>query len=114
MSEIQRYATLRFVKDGSAVMTPDPHGGYVKFTDHEAAIEELQQMRRTLHANHEYKDARIAELEAEREQVLADAKARIEGLLENGHNTGSQDWYFNEGLREALAALTQPQTEKEA
>ena len=42
-----------------------------------------------------------------REQVLADAKARIEGLLENGHNTGSQDWYFNEGLREALAALTQ-------
>lgn len=48
-----------------------------------------------------------------RREALADAKARIEGLLENGHNTGSQDWYFNEGLREALAALTQPQTEIE-
>jgi hypothetical protein len=85
---------------------------WVRFTDHEAAIEELQQMRRTLHSNLEYKDARIAELEADREQVLADAKARIGRLAAPNGSYGEAEWGFLRGVTAALAALTQPQTEK--
>jgi glutamine cyclotransferase len=49
-----------------------------RFREKVARIEELEQMRRTLHANHEYKDARIAELEADRGRVLAAARELAE------------------------------------
>ena len=93
MSDIKRYG----------VWDKPPREDLVTYADHEAAI-----ALRTRVCAEAFED----ELARTEERVLADAKARIEGLLENGHNTGSQDWYFNEGLREALAALTQPQTER--
>lgn len=81
MSEIQRYATLRFVKDGSVVMTPDHHGGYVRFTDHEAAIE----------------------------QVLADATARIEGLkVKRTGGDGKYESIYNLAIEDVLRTLAQP------
>ena len=52
-----------------------------------------------------------------REQVLADAEARIEGLVhkEQGFDNADMEYGYGRGLAEsirALAALTQPQTEK--
>ena len=81
MSEIQRYEV-----DGFGDVLPNQSSGkWVRFTDHEAAIE----------------------------QVLADAKARIEGLKFAAHGTGDgRNW--NDAIDAALAALTQLQTEKEA
>jgi hypothetical protein len=52
-----------------------------------------------------------------REQVLADAEARIEGLVhkEQGFDNADMEYGYGRGLAEsirALAALTQPQSEE--
>ena len=84
MSEIQRYK-MEFAPGSGGWIKQTARGELVLFTDHEAAIE----------------------------QVLADAKARIEGNLDEYPGTDSP---YRSGYmaarRAALAALTQPQTER--
>jgi hypothetical protein len=75
----------RLMVEGMPGDTED--GPYVLFTDHEAAIE----------------------------QVLADVKARIEGALVDLTDRHDDDPYlkgYRIARRDALAALTQPQTER--
>ena len=61
-----------------------------------------------------------ADHEAAIEQVLADAKARIEGLKFAANvvirDSSARDYArdYNRAIDDCLAALTQPQTEKEA
>ena len=53
-----------------------------------------------------------ADHEAAIEQVLADAKARIGRLAAPNGSYGEAEWGFLRGVTAALAALTQPQTER--
>ena len=78
-----------------------------RFREKVARIEELEQMRRTLHANHEYKDARIAELEADRGRVLAAVEKRVEGLRLVPPNVGYGDGWqdYNSAIDDALNAI---------
>ena len=96
MSEIQRY------KLGGGSISEQDDGAYVLFTDHDVAI-----ALRTRVCAEAFED----ELARTEERVLADAKARIEDLHYGDDNlligTG-----YQLAVNDALAALTQPQTER--
>ena len=86
MSEIKRYK-MEFAPGSGGWIKQTARGELVLFTDHEAAIE----------------------------QVLADVKARIEGALVDLTDRHDDDPYlkgYRIARRDALAALTQPQTER--
>jgi hypothetical protein len=85
MSDIKRYK-MEFAPGSGGWIKQTARGELVLFTDHEAAIE----------------------------QVLADVKARIEGALVDLTDRHDDDPYlkgYRIARRDALAALTQPQTE---
>ncbi len=100
MSDIKRYG----------VWDKPPREDLVTYADHEAAI-----ALRTRVCAEAFED----ELARTEERVLADAKARIEGLkrvVNTGPSTPGHDeadCSYNEAINDCLAALTQPQTEIE-
>jgi len=93
MSEIKRYG----------VWDKPPREDLVTYADHEAAI-----ALRTRVCAEAFED----ELARTEERVLADAKARIGRLAAPNGSYGEAEWGFLRGVTAALAALTQPQTEK--
>jgi len=108
MSEIQRYMYARdgMVPDAEHLRGSGEPEFWVRFTDHEAAI-----ALRTRVCAEAFED----ELARTEERVLADAKARIEEInIEHHVMPHRHDDYalFEVALNCALAALTQPQTEK--
>lgn len=99
MSEIRKFEV-----DGFGDPVPNQRSGrFVLFTDHEAAI-----ALRTRVCAEAFED----ELARTEERVLADAKARIGRLAAPNGSYGEAEWGFLRGVTAALAALTQPQTER--
>jgi hypothetical protein len=103
MSEIQRYMYARdgMVPDAEHLRGSGEPEFWVRFTDHEA--ERAENLATIDFLNKELRSAVDA---------LADAKARIEGeRIESG---GMDSWEsgYHTGIDAALAALTQPQTER--
>ena len=108
MSEIQRYMYARdgMVPDAEHLRGSGEPEFWVRFTDHEA--ERAENLATIDFLNKELRSAVDA---------LADAEARIEGLVhkEQGFDNADMEYGYGRGLAEsirALAALTQPQTEK--
>ena len=109
MSEIQRYMYARdgMVPDAEHLRGSGEPEFWVRFTDHEA--ERAENLATIDFLNKELRSAVDA---------LADAEARIEGLVhkEQGFDNADMEYGYGRGLAEsirALAALTQPQTEIE-
>ena len=103
MSEIQRYMYARdgMVPDAEHLRGSGEPEFWVRFTDHEA--ERAENLATIDFLNKELRSAVDA---------LADAEARIEGeRIESG---GMDSWEsgYHTGIDAALAALTQPQTER--
>jgi hypothetical protein len=115
MSDIKRYK-MEFAPGSGGWIKQTARGELVLFTDHEAAIEKLN----VEIAGKGREIARLDAALAEKQQVLADAKARIEGIP-NEYGLPPHTEYadgvareaFRHGINAALAALTQPQTEIE-
>jgi len=110
MSDIQRYMYARdgMVPDAEHLRGSGEPEFWVRFTDHEA--ERAENLATIDFLNKELRSAVDA---------LADAEARIEGLVhkEQGFDNADMEYGYGRGLAEsirALAALTQPQTDEDA